>query len=67
MDVGQKLKLSVDQSRMLLAAVKFYCFIIADVFIKAAVKDTSCACSEYCLKKNIDVRKLESAALHMWC
>lgn len=67
MDVGQKLKLTVDQSRMLLAAVKFYCFIIADVSLTAALIKTSCACSEYCLKKNIDVGKPEPAALHMWC
>lgn len=67
MDVGQKLKLTVDQSRMLLAAVKFYCFIIAEVSLAVVLIKTSCECSKYCLKKNIDIRKLESAVLSMWC
>lgn len=67
MDVGQKLRLTVDQGRMLLAAVKFYCFVIADVSLTAALIKTLCAYSECCLKKNIDVRKLKCAALHMWC
>lgn len=67
MVVGQKLKPTVYQSRMLLAAVKFYCFVIADVSLTAALIKTSCAYSEYCLNKNIDVRKLEAAVLHMWC
>lgn len=51
MDVGQKLKLIVDQSQIFLAAFKFYCFIIADVFLTAALMKTTCACSEYCLKR----------------
>lgn len=51
MDVGQKLKLTVDQSRIFLAAFKFYCFIIADVSLTAALIKTTCACSEYCLKR----------------
>lgn len=66
MDVGQKLKLTVDQNRIFLAAFKFYCFVIADGSLTAALIKTTCACSEYCLKKNIDVRKLELAALRMW-
>lgn len=50
-DVGQKLKLTLDQSRIFLAAFKFYCFIIAGVFLTAALIETTCACSEYCLKR----------------
>lgn len=60
-------QLTVDQSGMLLAAVKFYCFIIVDVSLTAALIKTFCACSEHCLKKTIDVRKWDSTAFHMWC